>query len=73
MADYKFRGKRKDNGERVEGYYCKIWNKHYIILDRGMPYSPCGEDSCFYKDVFERFVEVIGDIHTTPELLEAKK
>lgn len=29
----KFRGKRKDNGKEVKGYYFKIKDKHYIIPD----------------------------------------
>lgn len=33
MREIKSRGKRKDNGEWVYGYYCKIENKHYIILE----------------------------------------
>ena len=29
--EIEFRGRRKDNGELVYGYYCKVEGKHYII------------------------------------------
>jgi len=56
----KYRGLTKE-GKWVYGCHCKIESKHYIVLDRGMPYSPCGEDSCFYKSIFDRFIEVIPE------------
>jgi uncharacterized phage protein (TIGR01671 family) len=31
MREIKFRGKRVDNGEWVQGYYYRIWDKHYIL------------------------------------------
>ena len=31
MREIKFRGKRKDNGEWVRGYYFSAKNKHYIL------------------------------------------
>lgn len=31
MREYKFRGKRIDNGQWVYGYLFKIWDKCYIL------------------------------------------
>jgi len=37
MRDYKFRGKRKDNGEWVYGYYYSFANRHHIHVIEPWP------------------------------------
>ncbi len=32
MREYKFRGKRKDNGDWVHGYYLIVDNKHLLDM-----------------------------------------
>lgn len=56
-----YRGIRKDNGEWVYGYYVKINNIHYIVLDKLALAVNCGEDSCFYISAFQHFIKVIPE------------
>ncbi len=134
MREILFRGKRKDNGEWIEGYYVCLGNYHYILtgkLDvaKGYPdfvhynvipetigqytglqdkngtkifegdiaiiHSPnIGDDEgyfiivwdddstrfvlrgetleCDFEDFYSTEIEVIGNIHDNPELLEVE-
>ncbi|KKM82688.1 hypothetical protein LCGC14_1317050 [marine sediment metagenome] len=52
-----YRGMTK-NGKEVKGYYCKVQNKHYIILGNAKVYSIVGIDSVSGNEFLEGFIEV---------------
>jgi uncharacterized phage protein (TIGR01671 family) len=59
MREYLFRGKRKDNGEWVYGYYVAIGNEHYIFTGKTGLSQVTPAHGLMYKD-FERY-EVIPE------------
>ena len=56
MREYIFRGKRKDNGELVEGFYVCLNSKSHRI------YNGCAETDCgdYYPAWFEVIPETVG-------------
>lgn len=56
MRENLFHGKRKDNGEWVEGYYC-AFNGVIHCIYTGYAETDCGE---FYPDCYEVIPETVG-------------
>lgn len=56
MREILFRGKRKDNGERVDGYYC-VFNGVSHRIYTGYAETDCGE---YYPDCYEVIPETVG-------------
>lgn len=56
MRENLFHGKRKDNGEWVEGYYCAFNGVSHRIYT-GYAETDCGE---FYPDYYEVIPETVG-------------
>lgn len=56
MREILFRGKRKDNGEWVEGFYVCLNSKSHRI------YNGCAETDCgdYYPEWFEVIPETVG-------------
>lgn len=63
MRENLFHGKRKDNGEWVEGYYCAFNGVSHRIYT-GYAETDCGE---FYPDYYEVIPETVGQYTELPD------
>lgn len=63
MKENLFHGKRKDNGEWVEGYYCAFNGVSHRIYT-GYAETDCGE---FYPDYYEVIPETVGQYTELPD------
>ena len=63
MRENLFHGKRKDNGEWVEGYYCAFNDVSHRIYT-GYAETDCGE---FYPDYYEVIPGTVGQYAESPD------
>lgn len=63
MRENLFHGKRKDNGEWIEGYYC-AFNGVIHCIYTGYAETDCGE---FYPDCYEVIPETVGQYTELPD------
>lgn len=63
MKENLFHGKRKNNGEWVEGYYCAFNGVSHRIYT-GYAETDCGE---FYPDYYEVIPETVGQYTELPD------
>lgn len=63
MRENLFHGKRKDNGEWVDGYYC-VFNGVSHRIYTGYAETDCGE---YYPDYYEVIPETVGQYTELPD------